>query len=278
MKDSLEVLVAAMDSIPYRDAFASLPAKLPLLYKNEYGARFAWWNDTLAFRPSGAYADAIPYQLENDSLFVSLLLLCLMAMMWLISRNPKMLKRWFHGVLNNKTEGEVVPLSDKSREERCSLYFLIQTTMMLTLLFWTHSCLMADEGPKRMLHLLPYWAAFSAAYMVVKYLLYRIVNWTFFDKATRSRWKVTATFLYSIEGVVFFVYLWYVLLSPSREMGSWGLFVFLFVKMVLFYKAFSIFFARFQGILHFIVYLCALEIMPVLFLWKGWTIMNETIL
>jgi putative membrane protein len=40
-----------------------------------------------------------------------------------------------------------------------------------------------------------------------------------------------------------------------------------FVKILLLYKAYRIFFSSFSGSLHVILYFCALEIVPLLFAW-----------
>ncbi len=49
-------------------------------------------------------------------------------------------------------------------------------------------------------------------------------------------------------------------------------------KILLLYKCVRRFFNCFHGVLHLIVYFCALEMMPDLFLWKGIGLINRIIL
>lgn len=46
-------------------------------------------------------------------------------------------------------------------------------------------------------------------------------------------------------------------------------------KILLFYKCIRNFFNHFHGILHLILYFCTLEIIPLLFLWKGLIYINN---
>lgn len=51
-----------------------------------------------------------------------------------------------------------------------------------------------------------------------------------------------------------------------------------FTKIMLFYKCIRNFFNHFHGILHLILYFCTLEIIPLLFLWKGLIYINNILI
>ena len=51
-----------------------------------------------------------------------------------------------------------------------------------------------------------------------------------------------------------------------------------FIRLLLFYKTFCIFFPKFHGFLHLIVYFCALEMLPLCGLWQALTYTNDILL
>lgn len=121
----------------------------------------------------------------------------------------------------------------------------------------------------------PYWclALSVLAFMIYyggKHLLTTVVDWTFFDKGKCGLCAESRDFLYALQGLLFSPLLFYSVffeLSLHRLL-LYTLVLVVFVKILLLYKYWTIFFSKTYGILHFIMYFCALEIMPVLVLWR----------
>ena len=63
-------------------------------------------------------------------------------------------------------------------------------------------------------------------------------------------------------------------ISSQLSFGMMGILL-VFAKIALFWKCFSNFFEKIYGVLHLILYFCALEILPDLIWWKGMEWMNN---
>ncbi len=108
-----------------------------------------------------------------------------------------------------------------------------------------------------------------AGYFLFKYVVYGFVNWVFFDRKNNGRWRRSWLFLSSLEGVLLFpavLLLVYFSLSLNAAL-IYTLIVMLFIKMLAFYKGYTIFFKRIGASLQIILYFCALELMPLMVLW-----------
>jgi len=107
-------------------------------------------------------------------------------------------------------------------------------------------------------------------YFSLKSLLSTFINWIFFDKTKREAWRKSYFFLFIIESFFFFaVIISTIYLNLSPAIPLWIILsIGLVIKILLLYKTFLIFFPKFYGTLHLIVYFCTLEIMPLLAVFK----------
>ena len=81
-----------------------------------------------------------------------------------------------------------------------------------------------------------------------------------------GQWRHTQIFLYALEGVLLFpIILLQVYFSLSLHAALiYTLIVMLFIKMLAFYKSYTIFFKRMGASLQIILYFCTLELMPLM--------------
>ena len=81
-------------------------------------------------------------------------------------------------------------------------------------------------------------------------------------------WKRVYTFLLAAEAMLFLVLALVVMYLPvtSSEVQLLVLIPIIFVKIVLLFKTYQIFFPKMYGTLHLIVYFCTLELIPLLVL------------
>jgi len=108
-----------------------------------------------------------------------------------------------------------------------------------------------------------------AVYVLAKLLLYVVVNGVFFTTRLNVEWMRNVLFLMAMEGVFMFpaVALQAYFDMPPHNVFVYSLIIVALVKMVTFYKSFTIFFSRKDGLLQNILYFCALEIVPLASLW-----------
>lgn len=111
---------------------------------------------------------------------------------------------------------------------------------------------------------------FFGLYYFLKLSITSVVDWTFFDKKQRVACSEVRRLLYAIQGIGFFPLLFLPIYFECsvRELLLYLFILVVFVKILLLYKYWTIFFSKTYGLLHFIAYFCALEIIPVLVLWR----------
>lgn len=106
---------------------------------------------------------------------------------------------------------------------------------------------------------------------LLKQVLFRAVNWVFFDKSQTSAWYYSyANWVILSGALMFLVALLSVFFDLSlHAMSIFGILYIILVEIGLFYKAFHIFYAKRYGLLQLFVYLCTLELMPLLLAGKA---------
>lgn len=113
--------------------------------------------------------------------------------------------------------------------------------------------------------------ALLVAVYVLKQGLYRAVNWVFFDKVQALAWRWSYSNWVILSGILMFVIS---LSSVFFDLSAHALDILLvlyivLIEICLFFKAFHIFYAKKYGVLLLIVYLCTLELMPLLLAGKA---------
>ena len=231
---------------------------------------------------TGFDVEIIPYTLKNDDWLISILIICLLATILIITNSKQYIKNQTKHLFFEKFDGISSSRIKSGRESRYSLFLNLQTGFILALLFFYYTLHTTDLSHSHLsFHLL------ITIYFVViclvglaKSLLYRYVNWIFFYKEQQFSWNRSYSFLISTEGVMLFPFILiavfhhlpfdFIVLCVCILLG--------FVKLCLFYKTFLTFFVKFYGFLLFITYLCALEIVPIYALWQALTTINKYLL
>lgn len=114
----------------------------------------------------------------------------------------------------------------------------------------------------------------------IKWSVYALVNQVFFQKDENLAWMVSFVNVFIILGLLLFPVVLLMVFSgvlPQFMAVVVGGMLCL-VKMVLFWKCFSIFFEKMYGCFHLILYFCAFEILPDLILWKGMEFANNNLI
>ena len=107
--------------------------------------------------------------------------------------------------------------------------------------------------------------------MIIKWSIYKSINWIFFEKVRNLSWTVS---YFNVIVWLGLVLLPVILLTVYFDLTASNSFLFMALviisaKILLFWKCFHNFFGKIHGILHLIMYFCTLEILPDLILWKG---------
>lgn len=108
------------------------------------------------------------------------------------------------------------------------------------------------------------------AYNLLRWSMYRFVNWVFFEKSEKKTWNVGFSFLLMLETTLFYPFVLYAL-NTGMDMWHMAIFVVLaygILRFLLLCHSFRVFFRKIHGLLHLFAYLCTLEMVSAFCMWK----------
>ncbi len=261
------------------DSIAVLPDSLPLLYRRSEQLDSLLVRDSLLFRQATSYgsqgvgmdAQLLPSALfRNDGVNVALLSCFLLTLLFLAYSRQQLSKR-VKAFFMPQTPATSASHYDGDTFELVHFLLGCQLSLICALLFYSYGCehLSVSIISLSPLILLTIYAGVIMAALVVKQRLYHLVHATFFDMVQRRRWYESFSLLFIFESLILFplaLLSVYFDLAPEKVSIILAA-VLLFVKILLFFKAFSVFFGKFKGCLHLFLYFCALEVLPLLLTW-----------
>lgn len=124
------------------------------------------------------------------------------------------------------------------------------------------------------------YSGFALLYCMAKWIIYRFVNWVFFDKKGNNVWIKSYFLIISMFGVLLFPASLLLIFLNLSAFYCCIFFAFLFVlaNFLLLYKAFCTFFKGLHGLFYLFLYFCTLEIFPILIIWKGMGLTNSILI
>ncbi len=217
------------------------------------------------------YGTLKDYTPQNDIWVTSLVLGCFLVLMLVLGHH-----RVYLGKLSHKfflpTNKEDKP-GQKTTGER-SLPYLTSVTLAgssgVMLFAYVSSVYDLERSPYYIWSVLLLCLGAVIGYYLIRWILYCFVNWVFFERRQRKQWLSGFGLLMVYESVLCFVLMccfvfyhvpmYWATLTLTLCYGIMRFWVLLCTK--------RIFFPKFYGFLHLIAYLCTLEILPLLALWK----------
>ena len=225
---------------------------------------------------TGIQGEPMPYKMESDEGIVGSLLLSFVLILFALQHGS-------HSVVLYLKEAVTLRRHTSSFEENISATSISSAALCLSTILSSGVCFYRNnpllyrvEEVNPLLVLLVYTLG-MAILIVGKFLLYKFVNWVFFSGRKNELWSQNYWGLIAASGVILFPSVLYAVFLDSEIRISDYLFIMILLifKILLFYKLIGNFFKHFYGILHLILYFCALEIIPDLLLWKGVEIFNH---
>lgn len=237
--------------------------------EDSYFAGSPYFHPELGIAQNGEMGNPVPYTLAGDDIIIGLLLGCFMFIMVGLSVSRQTFFRQMRGFFYlSRRESEITPTAV---EQNFQTLLLIPAALLAGLVVYVCQC--HFFGMTYSIHpialLLGIDILVLVVYFVLKYILYQMVNWVFFDKKNNEQWNATLCFLTETEGILMLPLL---LLSIYGDMPLGFLlisilFVVFLAKLLTFYECFLIFFKRTRVYVQIFLYLCALELMPLFGLW-----------
>ena len=225
-----------------------------------------YYNPEIGTARSGVAGDPVPYAVSNDDFITSLLFGIFILVLFSFSKSRdsimRQLKHFFY------MPRHVTAITETNSEIRFQLLMVVQTCLLFALFafFYARTYISETYNLPSQYHLIGIFMLVTVGYYLLKYLLYSIVNWTFFNKEKNLQWSKTFLFMSAVEGVAFFpviLLLAFFGMTMETAFTATASIIILF-KLLSFYKCCSIFFRGISDVLQIILYFCALEIMPML--------------
>jgi len=250
--------------IPLQDSIESpKEVSLPLYYRESFFANDSLLHPELPGGQLGVAGDLVPYTLRGDDIITALLLFCFVMAMVVFAHSrqhiTRQLKDFFY---IPRHDFYIYPSSS------FQLFLCIQTCLLLAIFVVFYISHYASDTfvLDRPYGIIAIYFGLFLAYFSVKVMAYSAVNNVFFGSKKNKQWIGIFTFITSLEGVALFpaVMLQIYFNLPLQSVVYYLIFTLVLTKILTFYKAWIIFFKQIGVYMQIILYLCALEIIPLL--------------
>ena len=221
----------------------------------------------LTARQPGMAGDPVPYTMRSDDIMAGVLIVCFILAVTAFARSRQ-------AILQQLRDFFYIPRSDKtsSSESTGNLFFhvflSIQTCLLLAIAYYFYTTnYVADTFVVDEPYLLTaIFFGLFVAYFFGKMMVYKLVNLIFFRSKKSKQWTWTFAFITALEGIALFpaVILQVYYNLPPQNVVYYFIFILILTKILTFYKCWVIFFRQIGVFLQIILYLCALEIVPLL--------------
>lgn len=268
---------------------SSQPSDIPLFYRQVAAEDRLWLGREWLMRPTeevsagvhGALdAHALPMTPRRSSGVSAGILCCFVLLM--------VVRRWRHPSFREEVRRFFIPTNHSTnREERdissqegvrflMALFTSIEVSLMLFFYAYEQVAFTSIWSQWLLIFSL---VSGCVLFIILKQLLYHFVHTVFFEPCQIRLWRSQYAFLFTVESYLLFpvmLLLVYVLPNPLWALYA-GATVILTAKFVLLLKCFSTFFRKIYCIPQLFAYLCALEIVPLLVLWRFFSIIIHSL-
>ena len=238
---------------------------LPKYYKETFFSKDTLLHPEIAGGRYGVAGDPVPYSVRSDDTITLLLLLCFVIVMVSYAKLKQFIIRQVKSFFYVSTHR--ISISETSNELRFQIFMILLTCLLWALLqyFYTIQYISTTFILQSQYHLIAVYFAMNVGYFLLKYLLYSSVNAVFFDKKNNLHWIKSFYFVTSVEGAMIFpaVMLQSYFDVSFHDVSIYAISVVIFVKLLTFYKSYTIFFRRIHFFFQIILYFCALEAVPI---------------
>lgn len=220
----------------------------------------------------------LPYTPRTDDGVTVVLLCCFFLSAYVLSRSRKFLLQLARDFLLHRARTSIFA-SSTAADMRYLLLLIVQTCVLGGVV--TLGCF-SEAVPELVRHvptflLLNIYIGLYLGYLFLKWAVYSLLGWIFFDESSTSLWLESySTLLYYLGFALFPLALFIVFFDLSLPLAvTIGLILLFFIKILMFYKWLKLFSSDLYGGLRLIFYFCALEIMPCALLYQGMVQLND---
>lgn len=214
----------------------------------------------------GVVGQPLPYTIKSDSLMTLVMLGGLLFFVISVVRSTpfivKQVKNFFW-----QTSDET-SMSETSTEVRLLLCVaLLDCTLLGTAIYlFAVNEMNASFDTSSHLPIIGLYASVAIGYFLLKALFYTMVNLTLFSSRQNIQFLKSLLLVAALQSMLLFpVILLQIYIGLAQEIvTNICIFIFIFTKLLVFYKSWSIFFRKNGAFFQTILYFCTLEIAPLL--------------
>ncbi len=252
---------------------------IPQYYRENFFSDKEYYHPEITGGRQGLAGDPIPYSIAGDNVMTSLLLLCLMSTLVLVSvfRNffGWQLKEFFYGMTSSSAS-----IDETSNEVRMQLFICAQGCFLYAVVYFLYLKTYVTETftieQYQMIGLL---SGMFAGYFLLKSAIYSFVNWVFFDDEKKRQWRRASLFITTFQATLLLpiVLVMSYFDMSFRNTGITLCVLLLCFKLLTIYKQQKIFFSQKGQLLGFFLYFCTLELVPLFMMWNALTIVSGSL-
>lgn len=253
---------------------------LPQYYKETFFATSSMFHPEIEGGQYGVAGEPLPYTVRNDNLITSMLLGCFLLMLFVYAHFHRFIARQYRDLFLIPHGMDSV-FTETSGELRIKILLCLQTFLLgAVFVYFLTKEYVGDTFIVSSDYVLIFiFFGLLLGYMLFKMLAYTMVNYVFFDGKRNGQFLRSLLLLVATQGILFYpvVLLLVYFDLPIQTVVYYFLVVLFLGKIVVFYRAYVIFFRQNVFLLQIFLYFCALEIVPVLFLWEALTITADSL-
>ncbi len=238
---------------------------LPKYYRQNFFSNDSLFHPEIDGGRYGVAGDPMPYTVRADDTLTGLLIGGFIIALTAFAKSRRFFARQAKDFVREPIN-TVTEFSETSGELRFQVFLVLEACLMLSIISFLYTLeRIADTFIlQSQYQLIAIFFGVFAAYFGLKTLAYWCVNNVFFGRTRSVRWQRSMLFVHSLEGMMLFPL---VMLQSYFDLGvnaalAYLFFVLLSVKIMFFYKAYTVFFKQKPFYLQIILYFCALEIVP----------------
>ncbi|MDR0746227.1 MAG: DUF4271 domain-containing protein [Mediterranea sp.] len=223
----------------------------------------------------------IPYTPKADDGIVIILLCCFFLFAYVLSKVKKFLWQQGNNFILHKKRTSIFSSSTVT-DVHYLLLLVLQASILVGICFFNY---FYNTIPLLVQHVHPYlllgiYTGVCLVYIILKWLIYSLLGWTFFERGITDMWLESySTIIYYLGFVLFPFVLFLIYLDLNTYiMVIIGLGLIISAKLLVFYKWLKFFFNNIYGFPLLILYFCALEIIPYLIYYQVLTKINNLLL
>lgn len=220
----------------------------------------------------------VPYSLQADDVVTGVLMGCFLLSAYILSRSRKFLLQLVKDFMLNRERTSIFDTSTAT-DMRYLLLLIVQSCVLAGVCL-LHVC--CHVRPELVEHVSPHllllvYTGVCLGFLLLKWLLYSLLGWTFFGMVRTGLWiESYSTLLYYLGFALFPFSLFVVYFDAGLESTLViGALMAVCFKILVFYKWLKLFCNNLYGHFLLFLYFCALEIMPCLMLYQGLMQLND---